>query len=92
MIPRRLWRKCLWRQADGDVERTARQRTRAIAAKVEKETPKRECNSRERSLQTRMGKLMGDRMSTWWAMTGIEVAQQRRFPIARLRRRCVQWL
>ena len=82
----------MWSQTDGDVERTARQRTRAIAAKVENETPKRECNSRERSLQTRIGKLMGDRRSAWWAMTGMEVVQQRRFPMARLRRRWVQWL
>ena len=74
------------------VERTARQRTRAIAAKVENETPKSECNSRESSLQTRMGKWIGDRMSAWWAMTGMEVAQQRRFPMARLSRRGVQWL
>ena len=74
------------------MERTARQRTRAIAAKVENETPKSECNSRESSLQTRMGKWIGDRMSAWWAMTGMEVAQQRRFPMARLRRRGVQWL
>ena len=47
------------------VERTAKQRTRAIAAKVEKETPKSEWSSRERSLQTRMGKWMGERRRAW---------------------------
>ena len=47
------------------VERTAKQRTRAIAAKVEKETPKSEWSSRERSLQTRMGKWIGERRRAW---------------------------